>query len=226
MAAGPWRVFNLAKAKFWQKKIDLTADTMKIALTTNAQTLHEGFRGTSTDCRYSDLTAQVANGNGYTTGGATPGTPVLSYYVASATIAAGGTGGTNGTQTVTGTTGTGTMFTASVTVSGGIITAILSITLGGTYTALPTNPAAEPVTGASLAGAQLALIMGVRYQLAAPSWPSSTYTAKYGVLYSDTATNKDLIAFLDLETTVGAGVSPSNGTLQITQNTDGIFKND
>lgn len=86
---------------------------------------------------------------------------VESTKVVSATVQAGGSGGTNGTQTVTGTTGTGTKFTASVTVAGGTITAVLSILTGGVYTANPTSIAVEPVTGASLAGAALAVVMGV-----------------------------------------------------------------
>lgn len=83
--------------------------------------------------------------------------------VANPTIAAAGSGGTNGTQTVTGTTGTGTKFQASVTVAGGAITAVLSVLVAGVYTAMPTTLAAEPVTGASLTGAQLNLsaCMGV-----------------------------------------------------------------
>jgi hypothetical protein len=81
--------------------------------------------------------------------------------VVSATVAAGGTGGTNGTQTVTGTTETGTKFTASVTVAGNAITAVLSILTAGAYTANPTTLTAEPVTGASLSGAQLNIVMGV-----------------------------------------------------------------
>ena len=86
---------------------------------------------------------------------------VASTQVVSATVAAGGTGGTTGTQTVTGTTGTGTPFQASVTVSGGAITAVLSITVAGAYTLNPTVTTAEPVTGASLSGAQLNVIPGV-----------------------------------------------------------------
>jgi hypothetical protein len=78
----------------------------------------------------------------------------------SATVAVGGTGGTSGTQTVTGTTGTGTKFQASVTIAGGAITAVLSITVAGDYTVNPTAIAAEPVTGASLVGAQLNVVMG------------------------------------------------------------------
>lgn len=86
---------------------------------------------------------------------------VTNTKVQSATVAAGGSGGTNGTQTVTGTTGTGTHFQASVTIAGGAITAVLSITVAGDYTVNPSNLLAEPVTGASLTGATLNLHMGV-----------------------------------------------------------------
>ena len=81
--------------------------------------------------------------------------------VVSATVGAGGSGGTNGTQTVTGTTGTGTKCQVSVTVSGGAITAVLGIVLGGGYTVNPPTLTAEPVTGAGLTGAQLSVVMGV-----------------------------------------------------------------
>lgn len=97
-------------------------------------------------------------------GGTQSTTPVLTVSttkVVSATIAAAGSGGVDGTQTVTGTTGTGTKFQASVTVAGGIVTAVLSITVGGSYTVNPTTPTLEPVTGASLTGAQLNVKLGV-----------------------------------------------------------------
>ncbi len=86
---------------------------------------------------------------------------VASTQVVSATVNTAGTGGANGTATVTGTTGTGTKFQANVTISGGGITAVNSITLAGAYTANPTTPSAEPVTGASLTGAKLNLSIGV-----------------------------------------------------------------
>lgn len=87
---------------------------------------------------------------------------VATTKVVSATVQAGGSGGTPGTQTVTGTTGTGTKFQASVTVSGGgAITAVLAISVAGSYTANPSNIAQEPVTGASLSGAKLTVVMGV-----------------------------------------------------------------
>ncbi len=120
-----------------------------------------------------------AAGTGYaptqtiTLTGSTGTNPILtitSTKVVSATIAAAGTGGTPGPQTVTGTTGTGTKFQASVTVSGGgAITAVLSITVAGVYTVNPTSISAEPVTGASLTGAQLDVVMGVN--VVTPSTP-------------------------------------------------------
>ena len=82
--------------------------------------------------------------------------------VVSATVAAAGTGGTPGSQTVTGTTGTGTKFTATVTVGGGgTISSVDAIATGGSYTVNPTTLTAEPVTGASLTGAQLSVLMGI-----------------------------------------------------------------
>ena len=79
-----------------------------------------------------------------------------------------GTGGTPGAATVTGTTGTGTKFQASVTIgAGGGITAVNSITLAGSYTVNPTFVGSpffayvEPVTGGGLTGAKLVIQMGV-----------------------------------------------------------------
>lgn len=95
------------------------------------------------------------------------GTPTKGQYqvthtkVTQAVTCAGGSGGTPGAQTVTGTTGTGTKFQASVTVSGGgAITAVGSITVAGDYTVNPTNANAEPVTGAGLTGATLSIGIG------------------------------------------------------------------
>ena len=133
----------------------------------------EGFVGTA------NVKAAVGlisvKGTGYVPGNTwelTGGTPVGGVKftgivnhttVVSATIAAGGTGGTDGTATVEGTTGTvtgGTRFQANVTISGGIITAVNSITVGGVYATNPTSLSAEPVTGAGLTGATLNIVMG------------------------------------------------------------------
>jgi hypothetical protein len=111
-----------------------------------------------------------ARGTGYaptdtlTMGGGT-GTPatvtVTTTRVVSATVASAGLSGANGPQVVTGTTGTGTKFTANVVVTAGAITSVTSIASGGSYTANPTVPTAEPVTGAGLVGAQLNLVIEV-----------------------------------------------------------------
>ncbi len=100
-----------------------------------------------------------------TLGGGVATTPakvtVVSTKVVGASIAAGGTGGTTGNAVVTGTTGTGTLFQANVTIAGGAITAVNSITVAGSYTVNPTVPAMEPVTGGGLTGATLNLSIGV-----------------------------------------------------------------
>ena len=95
--------------------------------------------------------------------GTKPTFKVTATQVVSATIAAAGASGTDGAgKIVTGTTGVGTFFTASVTVSGGAIASIQSIVSGGDYTTNPTAIATEPVTGDSLVGAKLDVVMGVR----------------------------------------------------------------
>lgn len=66
MAATKWKLYNTAKLKIGDGTIDLDTHTFKCALflsTSNADTLTLDELG--------DLTNQVANGCGYTTGGAT-----------------------------------------------------------------------------------------------------------------------------------------------------------
>ena len=77
------------------------------------------------------------------------------------TVVAAGSGGTPGTQIVTGTTGTGTRFQLSVTVSGGgAISSINSVLVAGSYTTNPALLTAEPVTGGGLTGATVSILMG------------------------------------------------------------------
>ena len=54
------------------------------------------------------------------------------------------------------------------------------------------------------------------------SWASSTITAKWAVTYSNTATNKEALGFVDLDTG-GGSLSSSNGTFSITWNASGLF---
>lgn len=68
MPAGSWTVFNRAKLKLANGSLDLDTNPFRMVLTTSSQALDATFVGTSTDCRYSDLTAEVV-GTGYTATG-------------------------------------------------------------------------------------------------------------------------------------------------------------
>ena len=68
MPAGSWIVFNRAKLKLANGSLDLDTNPFRMVLTTSSQALDATFVGTSTDCRYSDLTAEVV-GTGYTATG-------------------------------------------------------------------------------------------------------------------------------------------------------------
>lgn len=146
MAAGTFTVLNKAKKKLTDGTFDLDTHTWKVALCTSAFTPTAAFAGTSTDARYSDITGEVANGNGYTTGGAT---------------------------------------LASVTL----------VESSGTVT----------------------------FDAADVTWSGATFSAKWAVIYDNTDTNKGILGYVDLETSVGSGLSPSNGTLTVAWNAAGIF---
>lgn len=64
--AGKWKLYNSAKLKIGQGLIDLDSHTFKCALFTSASNAN-----TLTHDELADLTNQVPNGNGYTTGGVT-----------------------------------------------------------------------------------------------------------------------------------------------------------
>jgi hypothetical protein len=102
----------------------------------------------------------------------------------SATVAAGGSGCVgSGTKTLTATTGTGTKPQIDVTVSGGVVTAVVGVHSGaaGNLTANMTDNTHEPMTGASCVGVQLNIVPGA---LAA----SATTTGVYSVAASGTLT--------------------------------------
>jgi hypothetical protein len=91
--------------------------------------------------------------------GPAPTFSVVTVKVLTATVVNGGSGGTNGPVTITGTTGTGTRFQATGTISGNALTGALVVTVPGSYTLNPTNVNAEPVTGGGLTGATVNLQM-------------------------------------------------------------------
>lgn len=84
MAGGTWIPYNDFLAQSYKKIFDLDAtDTIKVALvlsTSNA--INKALVGAT----YGSLTNEVANGNGYTTGGATAGSPTISGGGATASI--------------------------------------------------------------------------------------------------------------------------------------------
>lgn len=69
MPVGAWTLFNKGELKFTQGLIDLDSHNFKLALCGSTQALGRTFTGSSTDCRYSDLTDELATANGYTAGG-------------------------------------------------------------------------------------------------------------------------------------------------------------
>jgi hypothetical protein len=120
-------------------KINLLSDTLKLMLATSAYTPNRG-----TDQYKSAVTNEVANGNGYTTGGTTIGS-------------------------------------MAIAAASNVVT----------------------ITGANA------------------SWPSSTFTCRYAILYDSTPSTdatRPLVGYVDF----GADQSPSNGTLSVTWNASGI----
>lgn len=69
MAGGTFTLFNKGKLKIVNSTIDFDGNTVKAVLTTVTQALTASFVGSSTDCRYSDLTNELSTANGYTAGG-------------------------------------------------------------------------------------------------------------------------------------------------------------
>lgn len=143
MAAGSFTVLNTAKKKLVDGTFDLDTHTFKVALLTAAV----AFTAASTVDTYAEITSQVANGNGYATGGAT-------------------------------------------------LTGVTLNAVGGTTT----------------------------FDAADVTWANATIAAKYAVLYSDTATAKDIVGFMDLNTDSGSAVIQStSGNFTVEWNASGLF---
>lgn len=65
-----WTVYAQFKLALGKKQIDLSADTFKVAL---FQSTSDCGNANHSTAKYADFTNQVANANGYTTGGASAG---------------------------------------------------------------------------------------------------------------------------------------------------------
>lgn len=144
-------LITLAGGTFTRPTILAVVDTLLLSLQLNSP-------GTS---------GVYAPGDTVTLAGGTQVVPpvitVTTTKVLAATIVSPGGGGAAGPGIISGTTGTGTLFTANVTVDGGTtgLASIDQITLAGDYTVNPTNPLIEPVNGGPLVGATVALTMGI-----------------------------------------------------------------
>ncbi|MGH9066783.1 MAG: hypothetical protein ACRD0J_04725, partial [Acidimicrobiales bacterium] len=155
------------------------------------------------------------------------GSDALDYFVASAAVAAGGTGYAASSTFNVNVSG-GTETTAAVvnvtTNASGVVTTINSITTAGVYSALPTNPAAT--TGGTGSGLTLTLTWGVSFDTSAPSWSSATITAKYALMVhragASLAGTDLLVGYVDLNTG-GGSISSTNGTFQVSPNAAGWF---
>lgn len=149
MAQGPFFIMDRAILKLQDGTINPSTHTIKAVLCGSSQTLSRTFVGTSTDCRYADLTDQLSTANGYTSGG----NSITMTLSRSATNVA---------------KITSSAFTWTITSTGIIF--------------------------------------------------------KYIVLYDDTATNKDILAYCDMDdTSTSTTVAASAGTLTITPNASGIY---
>jgi len=69
MAVGNFTWFNQALKKIADGTININGTSFKAVLTTVSQSIDKTFAGTSTNCRYADLTAELTTANGYTAGG-------------------------------------------------------------------------------------------------------------------------------------------------------------
>jgi hypothetical protein len=147
---GPFVWFDWAIKKEADNTIKLGADSFKAVLCGSSQTISRSFVGSSADCRYSDLTGELATASGYTAGGVTLTTVALSRP--STTVA---------------------KWTADT----------ISWTLTGSI------------------------------------------TFKYCIIYDNTNTNKDLLAFCDFDTTsTSTTITVSSATtIQIVPNASGIL---
>jgi hypothetical protein len=142
MPVGNWTWFDRAKLKVGDGTFVFSSHTFNAVLLTSTQSISNSFTGTSGDCRYADLTAELGTANGYTVGG----------------------------------------------------NALTSVSFSRNGTA------------------------AVRFYGTATWTITSNTTFKYVAIYDFSATNKDLVCFLDIDTS-GGSVTNGIGTLQFSPDT-------
>jgi hypothetical protein len=108
-----------------------------------------------------------APGDPLTVAGGTAATaavfPITYTQAVSATVVSSGSTVMTGACTVVGTTGHGSLFSFSGTISGGGLSGPLTLVAGGAYSTNPTTLTAEPVTGCGLTGATVSVVMGAAF---------------------------------------------------------------
>jgi len=82
-AAGPWVLYNDFKLNAFKKLMDLSADTMKVALVTSAS---NAISATLTPATYATINNELPTANGYTLAGVAAASPTLTGGGATATI--------------------------------------------------------------------------------------------------------------------------------------------
>lgn len=182
-----------------------SSDTIKMALLTPSASPN-----LSTWVHYSDVTNEVANGNGYTTGGVTLGTKT---HVQTAANSWGttwaGTNAQNVGDIIRPTAGNGYVYIC-----------VVAGTTGGSQPTWPTVPG-QTVADSGATWSCLGESVTV-WSSAAASWSSATFSTAYGVIYdaqSGTASTEPLIALINF----GATLSPVASTLTVSPPANGWF---
>lgn len=186
---------------------DWDTDTIKVALVQSAYTYSDAHD------YFNDITNEVAGGSGYTAGGATLGTKSNTFTDdGSATARANSTAYSVG-DVVRPAAANGHLFRCIVAGT----SAGTEPTTGFASSVVPGNDVTDNTVTWSEVGRAMVVLDG-----GTVSWPSSTITARYAVIYKDTGTGSTspLIGFVDF----GQDESSSSGTFQITWHTDGILR--
>lgn len=225
MAASAWRLFNKAKLKMFDGTLDLDTNSWKMALVTNAAIIHAGFVGASTNCVLGDFTQTT--GTGYTAGGialTVSLTEVDGPGIAGFSALTAGSGYTSApTVSFSGGAGTGAAATANIDVVAGTVTGIEITNPGTGYTSAPTVSFSGG--GGTSAAATAVLQKSVRLNFTPDpvAWTTSTFNAKYAVIYRSDGATLHALAFCDLELQKALGLSPSGSTLNVDIDATGIF---
>lgn len=221
MAASAFNIYTAAKTSILNGGLNVATGTFVAILVSATYTPN-----LPTDSTYANVSANEVTGTGYTTGGVVLTGAALSLYLASVSIASGGTAYTQADVgkviTLTGGTFT-TAATISITqVNGGTGTGPvtgISLLTGGTYSVDPANPASG--TG-STAGSGLTIngIYGTQLFENNPSWSTATITAKYLVILNRAAgalvAGDKLLGYIDLNTaSTSSTVSSTSGTFTV-----------